>query len=121
MYRSLRLDLAVVMAIISSYKNIPVPDDTLVFGEVGLSGEIRAVRQVEERIREAKKLGFRRVILPRHNAAKCRQEEGIELIGVRYISELFQAPWLIYLDFTGSIQYIVAFFTFLYFFISKDW
>ena len=78
------------MAIISSYKNIPVPDDTLVFGEVGLSGEIRAVRQVEERIREAKKLGFRRVILPRHNAAKCRQEEGIELIGVRYISELFR-------------------------------
>ena len=83
-------DLAVVMAIISSYKNIPVPDDTLVFGEVGLSGEIRAVRQVEERIREAKKLGFRRVILPRHNAAKYRQEEGIELIGVRYISELFR-------------------------------
>ena len=82
-------DLAVVCAVLSSYKDLAVPDDTIVFGEVGLSGEIRAVRQADERIKEAKKLGFKRAILPRYNARHCEHIEGIEIIGVRYIRELF--------------------------------
>ena len=82
-------DLAVVCAVLSSYKDLAVTDDTIVFGEVGLSGEIRAVRQADERIKEAKKLGFKRAILPRYNARHCEHIEGIEIIGVRYIRELF--------------------------------
>ena len=85
------VDLAVVLAIVSSYKNVPVPDDTLAFGEVGLSGEVRAVRQAEERIKEARKLGFKRIILPRYNVSRLEYSiDGVELIGVRYITELFK-------------------------------
>ena len=85
------VDLAVVAAILSSLKDVEVPDDTIVFGEVGLSGEVRAVRQAEERIKEARKLGFRRVIMPRYNVSRCRDEAGdMELIGIRYIKELIK-------------------------------
>ncbi len=85
------VDLAVVMAIMSSYKNVAVPDDTLVFGEVGLSGEVRAIRQAEERIKEARKLGFKRIILPKYDISRLsKKPEDVELIGVRFITELFK-------------------------------
>ena len=57
-------DLGIVMAIASSYKNRPIDEDTIVFGEVGLSGEVRAVTMPEQRVSEAKKLGFKRCIVP---------------------------------------------------------
>lgn len=85
------LDLAVLTAIISSLRNIVVPEDTIVFGEVGLSGEVRAVPQAEERIREAEKLGFRRVILPAYNVKRLSGEgysPEAELLGVRNLTEL---------------------------------
>lgn len=85
------LDLAVLAAIISSYKNIVVSEDTIVFGEVGLSGEVRAVSQAEDRLREAEKLGFRRIFLPHYNLAKLEKKEresGAELYGIRNIREL---------------------------------
>ena len=83
-------DLAVIAAVFSSMRDIEIPDDTIVFGEVGLSGEVRSVRQAEERIKEARKLGFRRCILPRYCVSRCRDMAGdLELIGVRYIRELF--------------------------------
>lgn len=58
------VDLGIVLAIASSYKNRPLSDDTIVFGEVGLSGEVRAVSMPEQRVAEAKKLGFRNCIIP---------------------------------------------------------
>lgn len=82
-------DLAVVAAIISSYKNIAVAEDTVIFGEVGLSGEVRSVPQVSERIKEAAKLGFKRIIMPAVNLKGLRQTDGIELSGISFISELF--------------------------------
>lgn len=85
------LDLAVLTAIISSLRNIVVPEDTIVFGEVGLSGEVRAVPQAEERIREAEKLGFKRVILPAYNVKRLSGEgysPEAELLGVRNLTEL---------------------------------
>ena len=84
------LDLSVLAAIVSSFRNIVVGGDTIIFGEVGLSGEVRAVAQAEERIREAKKLGFSRIILPEYNLRKLRKQEdtGAELIGIRNIGEL---------------------------------
>lgn len=87
------LDLAVLTAIISSLRNIVVPEDTIVFGEVGLSGEVRAVPQAEERIREAEKLGFRRVILPAYNVKRLSGEgyfPEAELLGVRNLTELIR-------------------------------
>ena len=87
------LDLAVLAAIISSYRNRVLGADTIVFGEVGLSGEVRAVAQAGERIREAKKLGFRRIILPHYNLSRLEKERetgagGAELFGIRNIGEL---------------------------------
>ena len=80
-------DLAVIMAVISSFKNKVIPADTIIFGEVGLSGEVRAVAHADIRVNEAKKLGFKRVILPKANMSKLGKIENIELIPVRSISE----------------------------------
>ena len=63
------LDLAIVMALISSYKDRPLDEKTIVFGEVGLSGEVRAVSMAEQRVHEAVKMGFTRCILPMVNVS----------------------------------------------------
>jgi DNA repair protein RadA/Sms len=78
------MDLGIVMAIASSYKNKAIDSKTIVFGEVGLTGEIRGVSQAETRIREAKKMGFNRCILPYSNIDGMIEPEklGIELVGV---------------------------------------
>lgn len=81
------LDLAVITAIISSYKDFPVDENTVVFGEVGLSGEVRSVNMAVQCIQEAKKLGFSRCILPRVNMNGI-DVKGIELVGVQSIREL---------------------------------
>lgn len=81
------IDLSVILAIISSYKNRPVSADTIVFGEVGLSGEVRAVSMTEQRVLEAKKLGFKRCILPKVSADSLKNIKGIELVGVENIRE----------------------------------
>jgi len=81
------LDLAVVTAIISSYKDFPVDEKTVVFGEVGLSGEVRGVSMAAQCIQEAKKLGFRRCILPKVNMTGVDKGE-IELVGISNLREL---------------------------------
>ena len=82
------LDLATVMAIVSSFKNKPIDDSTVIFGEVGLSGEVRAVSGAEQRVREAKRLGFKTVILPLANLDEnLKKIKDIELIGVKNINE----------------------------------
>ena len=80
------LDLAVIGAILSSCRDIPVDEGTILFGEVGLSGEVRAVPQAQERIREAEKLGFQRMILPLHNLMRLEKEAAktkAELMAIR--------------------------------------
>ena len=74
------------MAIVSSYKNRSIDDKTIIFGEVGLSGEVRAVNMSEQRIQEAKKLGFETCILPKVSL-KGLKIEGIRLIGVSNVKE----------------------------------
>ncbi len=81
------LDLAIIAAIISSYKNRPVDNNTIVFGEVGLTGEIRAVSQASNRVNEALKMGYKRVILPKANL-KNLDVKGITLEGVDSIRSL---------------------------------
>lgn len=80
-------DLGIVMAIASSYKNKPVSDETIVFGEVGLSGEVRAVTMPEQRVAEAKKLGFKTCILPEVSLKTIDAVAGIEVIGIKNVSQ----------------------------------
>jgi len=82
------LDLGIVMAILSSYRNEPVSSGVVAFGEVGLSGEVRAVTMAELRVQEAAKLGFTTCILPKANVRKMKQVKGITLIGVESIAEV---------------------------------
>ena len=77
------MDLGIVMAVVSSFKNIPVNENTVAFGEVGLSGEVRAVSMCDRRINEAKKLGFSTVIIPAANHKSAEGIKGIEIIEVK--------------------------------------
>ena len=81
------LDLAIVMAVISSLKDRPVNPRTIIFGEVGLAGEVRAVPMAEQRVNEAKKLGFETCILPQVCMKMVKDIKGIRLIGVKSVNE----------------------------------
>lgn len=85
------VDLGIIATIASSAREKPVEPKTCVFGEIGLSGEIRAVAQAEARLKEAAKIGFRRAVLPAGNAAKIRGNQGIEVIGVRNCEDFLNA------------------------------
>jgi DNA repair protein RadA/Sms len=81
-------DLAVAAAIASSYRNVPIPEDCVLVGEIGLSGELRSVGQAERRLNEAAKLGFRRGIVPRTlRLGKPETLKGINIERVRSIGE----------------------------------
>ncbi len=82
------LDASVVCAVWSSYKNIPIDPYTLVFGEVGLSGEIRGVTNAERRVQEAAKLGFKRCIIPEVNLKGLDNKTDLKVLGVKSILEL---------------------------------
>ena len=94
------VDLGILLALASSYRDVPVGDDMVVFGEVGLSGEIRSVPMAEQRVREAQKLGFRRVILPKvcmrtlksfaHEQETRDEKDRIQLIPVSTIVDVMQ-------------------------------
>jgi DNA repair protein RadA/Sms len=91
------LDLACVAAIASSFYDRPVPDDTVVIGEVGLGGEVRAVSQIERRVTEAKRLGFAQCILPAHNLKSFREKgkaqlqwQGVKLLGCEDVRSALQ-------------------------------
>lgn len=87
------LDLATVMAIVSSFRNKSIDPKTVIFGEVGLSGEVRAVSQAEQRIMEAKKLGFETVMMPASNVSpQTKAIKGIEIVPVSNIREAMQFP-----------------------------
>lgn len=81
------LDLAIVIAILSSYKNKTLDSKTIVFGEIGLTGEVRAVNMAEQRVLEATKMGFELCILPQSNKENITKSK-IKMIGVRNIREI---------------------------------
>lgn len=81
------IDLGIVMALVSSYRNRPVDEKTIVFGEVGLSGEVRAVNMPEQRVAEAKKLGFETCILPEVCLKMVKGIKGIRLVGVKTVAD----------------------------------
>ena len=84
-------DLPISLALISSLLDKPIDDDVIAFGEIGLAGEIRAISNVEARVKEAQRLGFQKCLLPKASMKNLHQEQyTIELIGLRSISEAFQ-------------------------------
>jgi len=85
------IDLGIVAAVASSLRGRPLDQHTVVMGEVGLGGEIRAVNQAELRVREAAKLGFCRALLPSRNVAKLEPLEGFEYVSVQDVTEALDA------------------------------
>jgi DNA repair protein RadA/Sms len=81
-------DLGVAAAVASAFRNRPLPDQTAIFGEVGLAGEVRAASQAGLRIREAAQMGFKRCVLPARNVPP--ESEGIELLGVASLDEALE-------------------------------
>ena len=89
------IDLAIVCALLSSYEDVPINQHYCFAGEVGLSGEIRAVNRIEQRIAEAEKLGFEKIIVSKYNSKslgniKNKKAGGIEIVALSKVEELYQ-------------------------------
>lgn len=82
------IDLGICLSVVSSCKDIVLPDSLMVFGEVGLSGEVRAVAMAGRRVREAAKLGFETVMLPEVCRSSVENADGIKLV---YVSDIREA------------------------------
>ena len=79
------IDLGVVCVCASSFRNIPIPKDTVIMGEVGLTGEVRRINMIEKRLKEAEKLGFKRCIIPENNKKYLEEKYKMEIVGVKNI------------------------------------
>ena len=87
------IDLAIAVSIASSFRDKPTKATDCIIGEVGLTGEVRRVSRIEQRVQEAAKLGFERVILPANNLGGWKGPKGIELIGVSTVSQALKAAF----------------------------
>ncbi len=83
-------DLGIALALASSFRNLPVDAQTVVLGEIGLTGEVRAVGRVEQRLKEARRLGFRRLIVPERGLGLRERYEDLELLGVKTVQEALE-------------------------------
>ncbi|MDD4067018.1 MAG: DNA repair protein RadA [Clostridia bacterium] len=81
------IDLAIAMTVLSSLKNIPISNDTVVIGEIGLNGEIKSVNLIENRVKESEKMGFKKCIIPKSNKDSIKGKYVIEIIGVSDLKE----------------------------------
>ncbi|ULT44283.1 hypothetical protein KRR40_13575 [Niabella defluvii] len=86
------IDLAVLCALLSSYEDVPLPQSICFAGEIGLSGEIRAVNKIDQRIAEAEKLGFEKIIVSKYNQSvrQTRQKFNIEVVTMARVEEVYQ-------------------------------
>jgi DNA repair protein RadA/Sms len=88
-------DLAVALAVTSSFRNTPIDPHTVVMGEIGLTGEVRMVSRVENRISEAVTLGFKRFVIPAGNLVNIKmRQQGLDIIGVSNVTEAMEAVWI---------------------------
>ena len=85
------VDLPLLLAVLSSLRDKPMAEQTVAFGEVGLSGEIRPVPNGEDRLKEAATHGFKRAIVPKGNAPKTRAYKGLEVIAVDRLADALEA------------------------------
>ena len=81
------IDLGIITTVASAYKNISIPQTTVVMGEVGLTGEVRRINLIEKRLKEAEKLGFKTCIIPENNKKGVKDEYKLDIIGVKNIGE----------------------------------
>ena len=88
------VDLGIVLVCASSFKNYSIPKDTLVIGEVGLTGEVRAVNLIDKRLKEAEKLGFKTCIIPKSNKKLLKEKYKLDIIGVSNVIEAMKAVGL---------------------------
>ena len=84
------VDMAIVAAVASSFLDRPIQTGTIILGEIGLTGEVRAIGHVETRVAEAKKMGFNRCLVPQSNLKRTTGIKGIKLIGVKTVSEAME-------------------------------
>lgn len=84
------LDLAIVCALASSFRDVPIKEDTIIFGEVGLTGEVRGITQCDQRVMEASKMGFTTCIVPKANVKHLDKIKGIQVVGVKSVDEALQ-------------------------------
>jgi DNA repair protein RadA/Sms len=85
------VDLGIVAAVTSSFRNIPINAHTIVFGEVGLAGEVRATSHAAVRLREIARMGFKRVVMPQNNLSGLPEDDRLEIIGVRSVIDALEA------------------------------
>ena len=85
------VDLGIIATVASAYKNIPIPQSTVVMGEVGLTGEVRRINLIEKRLKEAEKLGFKTCIIPENNKKLLKESYKLDIIGVKNINEAMKA------------------------------
>ena len=85
------IDLGIIAATVSSFKNLPIDTKTVVLGEVGLTGEIRSVNLIEKRLKEAEKLGFKKCIIPETNKKLLKENYKLDIIGVKNLNEAIRA------------------------------
>ena len=81
------IDLGVICVCASSFKNVPIPKDTVIMGEVGLTGEVRRINMIEKRLKEAEKMGFKRCIIPENNKKYLEEKYKLEIVGVKDVRE----------------------------------
>ena len=84
------VDLGVILSVASSFKNLSIPNDTVVVGEVGLTGEVRSVNLIDKRLKEIEKLGFKTCIIPESNKKVLKEKYKLDIIGVKNINEAMQ-------------------------------
>ena len=84
------VDLGIVLSVASSFKNLSIPKDTAVVGEVGLTGEVRSVNLIEKRLKEIEKLGFKTCIIPESNKKLLKENYKLDIIGVKNVNEAMQ-------------------------------
>ena len=84
------VDLGVILSVASSFKNLSIQNDTVVVGEVGLTGEVRSVNLIDKRLKEIEKLGFKTCIIPESNKKVLKEKYKLDIIGVKNINEAMQ-------------------------------
>ena len=80
-------DLGIIMVTASSFKNVPIPKDMIILGEVGLTGEVRRINMIEKRVKEAEKLGFKTCLIPESNKKDLKDNYKLDIIGIKDVNE----------------------------------
>ena len=85
------IDLGTMMVVVSSFKNIPIPKDMVILGEVGLTGEVRRINLIEKRLKEAEKLGFKTCVIPESNKKDLKEKYKLDIIAIRNVKQAMNA------------------------------